>query len=147
MMMERKKRKYYCYAVFVLLTVALLLSACGKAAYRDGSYTGSSGADDTGAYGTVTITIGGGKITACEYVTWQKDGTIKDENYGKVNGEISNQTYYDKAQLAVAAMEQYAAQYLETQDLQKLDAVSGATIAYNQFIESVDDALEKARQR
>jgi major membrane immunogen (membrane-anchored lipoprotein) len=121
-----------------------LFAGCAAPAYKDGAYTGRSGADDTGAYGEVTLTIAGGKVTDCRFVTWQKDGTIKDADYGKVNGEISNQAYYDKAQLAVRAMQQYAAQYLETQDLKALDAVSGATIAYNQFIEAAEIALEQA---
>jgi major membrane immunogen (membrane-anchored lipoprotein) len=79
-----------------------LLSGCGGSArdvtYKDGAYIGRSGEGNQDAYGEVTITIKDGAITICEFVTWQKDGTIKDENYGKVNGEISNQEYYDKAQ-------------------------------------------------
>jgi major membrane immunogen (membrane-anchored lipoprotein) len=125
----------------------VLFVSCAAPAYKDGAYTGRSGADDTGAYGEVTLTIAGGKVTDCRFSTWQKGGTIKDADYGKVNGEISNQAYYDKAQLAVRAMQQYAAQYLETRDLNALDAVSGATIAYNQFIEAAEIALEQAGKR
>ncbi|MDR0722782.1 MAG: FMN-binding protein [Treponema sp.] len=125
--------------------VIFSISGCGKASYQDGAYTGTSSLDDTGAYGEVRLTVAGGKIRQCRFVTWQKDGTIKDEHYGKINGEISNQDFYDKAQLAVRAMEHYAAQYVEVQDLKKIDAVSGATIAYHQFIEAVEQALEKAR--
>jgi major membrane immunogen (membrane-anchored lipoprotein) len=121
-----------------------LFAGCAVPAYKDGVYTGRSGADDTGAYGEVTLTITGGKVTDCRFSTWQKDGTIKDGDYGKVNGEVSNQAYYDKAQLAVRAMRQYAAQCLETRDLKAIDAVSGATIAYNQFIEAAEIALEQA---
>jgi hypothetical protein len=35
-------------------------------------------------------------------------GAVKDAGYGKINGEVSNQDYYNKAQLVVAAMDQYA---------------------------------------
>jgi major membrane immunogen (membrane-anchored lipoprotein) len=122
----------------------LVLGACGKTGYTDGTYSGRSGADDTGAWGEVTITIAGGKVARCSFVTRQKDGTVKDEDYGKVNGEIANRTFYEKAQLAVRAMEQYAGEYVEKQSLKELDAVSGATIAYNQFIEAVENALEGA---
>jgi major membrane immunogen (membrane-anchored lipoprotein) len=93
----------------------------------------------------VKITIGDGKISGCEFVTWQKDGTVKDEDYGKINGEISNQVYYDKAQLAVEAMKKYAAEYRASGSLKDVEAVSGATIAYNQFLEAVEQALETAR--
>jgi major membrane immunogen (membrane-anchored lipoprotein) len=137
-------RKY----VFGLLTVLVLLLAagCGKSTLKDGVYTGRSGIDDTGAWGEVTITISGGQVAGCQFVTRQKDGTTKDENYGKVNGEISNRDFYDKAQLAVRAMEQYARTYQETGDLRKVEAVSGATIAFDQFNEAVELALEGAKK-
>ncbi|MDR1575585.1 MAG: FMN-binding protein [Treponema sp.] len=127
-----------------LLLASLLFAGCGKAALRDGVYSGQSGEDDTGAWGEVSISISAGKIAACEFVTRQKDGTIKGEDYGKVNGEISNADFYAKAQLAVRAMRQYADAYARTGDLKAVEAVSGATIAYEQFIEAVEDALEKA---
>ncbi|MDR2393192.1 MAG: FMN-binding protein [Treponema sp.] len=134
-----------CTFLFITLILgAFGISGCGKEIYRDGTYTGTSSLDDTGAYGEVHLTIAAGKIRQCRFVTWQKNGTIKDEDYGKVNGEISNQDFYEKAQLAVRAMERYAVQYVEVQDLKKVDAVSGATIAYHQFIEAVEQALEKA---
>jgi major membrane immunogen (membrane-anchored lipoprotein) len=129
--------------VFILIAGISLLSSCGKSAIKDGVYSGISSADDTGAYGEVRITVSARKISACDFVTWQKDGTIKDENYGKVNGEISNRPFYDKAQLAVRAMETYAAQYVEKQNLKSVDAISGATNSYDQFIEAVEEALKK----
>jgi major membrane immunogen (membrane-anchored lipoprotein) len=80
-------------------------------------------------------------------VTWQRDGTIKDAEYGKINGEISNQSYYDKAQLAVRAMEKYAGDLGRAGNLKDVEAVSGATIAYDQFREAVGEALEGARKK
>jgi major membrane immunogen (membrane-anchored lipoprotein) len=129
----------------ILIFAALVLAAgCGKQGYRDGTYTGKSGPDDDGAFGEATLLIGGGKITDCSFVTRQKDGTVKDENYGKINGAVSNQSYYDKAQLAVRAMEKYALDLSRTGNPEDVEAVSGATIAYNQFREAVEEALEKA---
>ncbi|MDR1972261.1 MAG: FMN-binding protein [Treponema sp.] len=131
--------------VVCLFAGILVLAGCGKAAYKDGVYTGRSGEDDTGAWGEVTVTIREGKLSDCRFVTWQKDGTVKDEDYGKVNGEISNRAFYDKAQLAVEAMKKYAADYLRTGSLKDVEAVSGATIAYDQFLEAVEAALEGAK--
>jgi major membrane immunogen (membrane-anchored lipoprotein) len=128
----------------ILFLVLLMAAGCGKKEYRDGIYTGKSGPDDDGAFGEVTLTITGGTISACSFVTRQKDGSIKDENYGKINGEISNQSYYEKAQLAVAAMEKYAADLGRAGSLDGVEAVSGATIAYNQFTEAVEEALDGA---
>jgi major membrane immunogen (membrane-anchored lipoprotein) len=122
-----------------------MAAGCGNSGYKDGSYTGRSGPDDKEAFGEVTLTIAGGTITDCRFVTWQKDGSVKDENYGKINGEISNQSYYDKAQLAVAAMEKYALDLSRTGKPEDVEAVSGATIAYDQFREAVEEALEAAR--
>jgi major membrane immunogen (membrane-anchored lipoprotein) len=131
--------------IFFGFYLTLLIAGCGGGGYRDGVYTGKSGEDDRGAWGEVTITIGGGKVGGCEFVTRQKDGTVKDENYGKIHGGISNQAHYDKAQLAVEAMKKYAADYARTGSLKGVEAVSGATIAYDQFLEAVEDALEKAK--
>jgi major membrane immunogen (membrane-anchored lipoprotein) len=129
----------------ILLLIGLMLAGCGSGGYKDGIYTGRSGEDDTGAWGEVKITVNAGKVAGCEFVTWQKDGTVKDENYGKVNGEISNRDFYDKAQLAVEAMKKYAADYQRIGNLKNVEAVSGATIAYNQFLEAAENALEKAK--
>jgi major membrane immunogen (membrane-anchored lipoprotein) len=76
-------------ALLLIAAMALLLTACGgTASYRDGVFVGKSAEDDTGAYGEVTITIADGEIADCAFVTWQADGTVKGEDYGKVNGEI-----------------------------------------------------------
>lgn len=126
----------------VALALVYLFAGCEKRAYKDGVYTGKSGPDDKGAWGEVTITIMDGQVSDCQFITRKKDGTIKDEDYGKVNGEISNRDFYEKAQLSVRAMSQYAAAYRETGDLGKVDGISGATIAFNQFTEAVEAALE-----
>jgi major membrane immunogen (membrane-anchored lipoprotein) len=136
------------FALFALSLIVFFYAAgCGNPVYKDGTYTGRSGVDDQDAFGEVTLTIAGGKITDCRFVTRQKDGSIKDENYGKINGEISDQSYYDKAQLAVAAMEKYARDLSRAGNLKDVEAVSGATIAYNQFQEAVEEALETAGKK
>ncbi|MDR0586633.1 MAG: FMN-binding protein [Treponema sp.] len=138
------KKYFWCLFFAVLLVPAALMTGCGKRSYADGTYTGKSGPDDDGAVGEVTLTITGGKIAACVFVTRQKDGFVKDQNYGKINGEISNQSYYEKAQLAVEAMKKYAADISRAGSLDDVEAVSGATISYNQFTEAVEEALEQA---
>jgi major membrane immunogen (membrane-anchored lipoprotein) len=129
----------------VLFFLTLLAAGCGGGAYKDGVYSGRSGEDDTGAWGEVRITIEAGKVGGCEFVTRQKVGTIKDTEYGKINGEISNPAYYEKAQLAVEAMKKYAADYTRAGSLKGVEAVSGATIAYDQFLEAVENAMETAK--
>jgi major membrane immunogen (membrane-anchored lipoprotein) len=138
-------KKNFCLAVLAAaLGAATLMAGCAKRSYKDGVYAAASSADDSGAWGEVTVTITDGKVADCLFVTRQKDGTIKGEDYGKVNGVVSNQDFYNKAQLAVRAMDQYARAFRETGNMAKVDVVSGATIAFNQFNEAVTAALEQA---
>jgi major membrane immunogen (membrane-anchored lipoprotein) len=144
----RSKIANFRAAAFLFVTLCCLaaLGSCGGAGYKDGAYMGKSGEDDTGAWGELTVTIAGGKVSACTFRTYQKDGSVKDENYGKVNGEISNQAYYDKAQLAVRAMEKYTADFSRAGSLKDVEAVSGATIAWDQFNEAAVEALAAAKK-
>jgi major membrane immunogen (membrane-anchored lipoprotein) len=131
----------------LLLLALLIFAGCGKPPLQDGTFSARSGPDDDGAWGEVTLTITGGKIADCLFITRQRDGAIKAEDYGRINGEISNQAYYDKAQLAVRAMEKYARELGRTGDLNAVEAVSGATISHNQFREAVEEALDTARKK
>lgn len=143
-------------ALILLAALACLsLTACGSesVSYVDGTYTGTSsvyenddGTEDGNGYGVVTITIEGGVITDCEFLTYETDGTLKDENYGMEGGTVSNRDYYSKAQKAVAAVPEYAAQLVETGSLDEIDAISGATVNYNSFVEAVKNALAQAEE-
>ena len=137
-------------ALFCVLSLALLaLSGCGGAAsYADGTYEGKSemyedneGGDGDG-YGEVSLTISGGVITDCSFSTFQLNGDPKDEEYGKEGGVIANQDYYNKAQRAVQACDQYAQELVEAGELKGVDAISGATINYNQLKDALRQAAE-----
>lgn len=141
----------------LFIMAAGLLTGCGGAkSYADGVYTGQSElyeslSDDDGdaggdGYGVATVTIAGGRITACDFITYMPDGTVKGEDYGKWNGEIANQDYYNKAQRAVRASQNYAEQLAAKGELQAVDAISGATISYREFQDAVDAALRQAQQ-
>ncbi len=150
-MKNRRIIKYASLAMAVSSLVAMS-SGCAQVVYNDGVYTGKSavyenedGSTEGNGYGVVTLTIEGRAITACEFVTYEPDGTLKDEEYGKQNGEIANRDYYNKAQKAVAAASEYAAQLVEKGSIDMVDAISGATLNYNQFTDAVLDALDQAR--
>ena len=134
---------------------ALMLTGCGgkKVTYRDGDYEGKSsvyenedGTDDGNGYGVVNITIKDGAISACTYHTYEVDGTLKDEEYGKEDGRIANKDYYNKAQKANAACAEYADMLVQNGQLDGIDAISGATINYNEFVEAVENALKEAEE-
>ena len=135
---------------------ALLLSACGEVSYTDGTYTAQSevyeGMEDADSleggdgYGVVTITLKDNVIVDCVFTTYMTDGTVKGEDYGKQNGEIANQDYYNKAQRAVQASANYAQQLASKGSLDAVDAISGATISYHEFNEAVKEALKQAKK-
>lgn len=145
-------------AALVCAASLLALTGCGSSksskekTYADGTYEGTSDvyinededSDDGNGYGVVTITIEDNKITACTYQTYEVDGNLKDEEYGKEGGVIANKDYYSKAQKAVAACEKYAESLVESGSLDEVDGISGATVNYNEFKEAVEAALAQA---
>jgi major membrane immunogen (membrane-anchored lipoprotein) len=144
-----KKRMFACLCASA--AALAVLSGCGSQSYADGTYTGQSSVyesdEDEGngnGYGVVTLTIENNQIVACTYLTYEPDGTLKDEDYGLQDGAVANRDYYNKAQKAIAACDVYAEDLVETNDLKKVDAVSGATINYKNFEEAVKDALKQA---
>ncbi|MDR1942490.1 MAG: FMN-binding protein [Endomicrobium sp.] len=141
-MLKKYVRLHALAALFLLYGLRFAYGA----SYNDGTYVAVSGKDDRGAYGEVSLTIEQNKITDCVFVTYQKDGKIKGEDYGKVNGIVANADYYDKAQLAVNAMKTYANQLVETQKLGDVDVIAGATVAYDQFVEAAEEAFNQAKK-
>jgi major membrane immunogen (membrane-anchored lipoprotein) len=137
---------WFCGAILLASLVTIGCGAARGAQYADGVYAGESGEDENGAYGEAELVLRDGRIAACSFVTHQKDGSIKDADYGKSNGEIANRDFYDKAQVAVTAMDAYARSLVEVQDLRAVDAISGATVSHSQFVEAVEAALRKAKK-
>ena len=141
-------------AVLLSLCAMTALPGCGEKSYADGTYTAQSSSyinddeDETAGngYGIVTLTIKDNVITECTFQTYELNGTLKDEDYGKENGEIANRDFYNKAQKALAACEKYAQQLVETNSVKEVDAISGATVNYSEFQEAAKAALKQAEQ-
>ena len=114
--------------------------------YKDGVYKAVSGIkDDCGGNAEVTITVKDGKITDCEFLSYEKDGTLKGEDYGKTDGVIKNAGLYKIAQNAIKNAEKYGPKLVETQQLEKVDAIAGATASYELFENAVGIALKEAK--
>ncbi len=111
---------------------------------KDGTFTGKSAQNSEGWYQELTITIEDHKITAVKNVGFNKDGSVKDENYGKTNGKIENKVYYNKAQAALKANVSFAEALLQKQEVNKVDGISGATESYKMFFDAAQKALEAA---
>lgn len=140
------------------VVLSMALAGCGggsskAVSYNDGTYEGKSevhesldeSGEDTGnGYGVVSITIKDGVITDCKFDTYEPDGTYKDDQYGMKEGAVANRDYYNKAQKANAAREEYASMLVANGSLDGIDAISGATINFEEFTEAVEDALSQA---
>ena len=109
---------------------------------KDGTYTVESSLDDKLGKSVLTLTIKDKKIVAADFEGYDLFGNVKGEDYGSLTGKDSAD--YKKAQTAVKAIKIYPAQLVETQDLSKVDAISGASISYGQFIETANIALNEA---
>ena len=110
-------------------------------AAKDGIYTVESSLDPQFGKSVLTLTIRDKKITAADFAGFDVSGKPKDDNYGEFAATVAD---YQKAQAAVDAMKIYPAQLVETQDLNAVDAISGATVSYKQFVETVTRAVEEA---
>ena len=109
---------------------------------KDGIFEGESSLDRALGRGYAVIEIKDHKIVNADYIGRDVFGHVKDENYG---GDQSSADYR-KAQAAVKAIDKYVMQLADTQSLEQVDAISGATISYIQFVEAVKSAVDKANQ-
>lgn len=141
---------------FATICAALLISGCNETptpskpaqdrinldAAKDGIYIVESSRDVELGNGTLTLTIRDKKIVAAEFTGYDVFGKVKDADYGSLAGKDSDD--YRKAQAAVDAIKIYPAQLVATQDLSAVDAIAGATVSYNQFVETVKRAATEA---
>lgn len=124
-----------------LLVLSFVLSSCSGQKYKDGTYTGEYMDTERNQKTTVELTVEKDKITAFSFVAYDSDGSVKGENYGKDAGEAA----YKLAQQSLEASQQYPARIVEAGDIEKVDAVSGATTTLQKLKEATKDALKKAR--
>ena len=135
----------------ILLTAVTAVQGCSREydqkSLVPGVYEARSTPDKNGGYSIAKITVKNRRIAAVDYHTYTADGKLKDADYGKVNGEIVSQEDYKKAQHAVAAQQKYADQLLEVQNINFVDGITGASIIYDQFNETVRAALDQAERK
>ena len=112
---------------------------------KDGVYTAESTADKHHGTGRLTVTIQDHRVTQAEFVGIDRHGEIKGESYGKHGNETDDQSY-KKAQNALRANAAYAKQLVEEQDPNKVDAITGASVSYQQFTETAKKIAEEMRE-
>lgn len=127
---------------FLTVMVLLSLSGCGKqAAMKDGYYTAQQKNYVMGWKEFVTITIKQDKIIAVEYNAANESGFIKswDNGYMKIMKPAVG-TYPNEY------TRNYAAQLLNGQSPEDIDAVSGASTSWGSFKILAAAAMEQAEK-
>ncbi|WP_051569204.1 FMN-binding protein [Alkaliphilus transvaalensis] len=107
--------------------------------YADGEYRAEGERGERGWMPFIEITISGGEITSVTYDEEHEDGRLKSED------EDYNERWEEQA--GVSAVEAYPAlenSLIETQDIEQVETVTGATASYNDFVSVARIALEEA---
>ncbi|TFG44487.1 MAG: FMN-binding protein [Bacteroidia bacterium] len=114
--------------------------------YPDGKYSGQSRHTyiDEPYWGSVSFTLKSGLFTGIEFIIW--DSVLQqrfDSSYAKYFKD--NELYIQQCRNDGKGVITYPKKLLEVQDINKLDAVSGATWSYNIFKASVNEALKNTK--
>ncbi len=127
--------------VIILLCAGAYFVMNTKITYKDGVYNASV----TDSFGDLNLTLElkDGKIIKCDLIAHDKEGHVKDENYAKNSGEKN----YELGQIAVNAIKKYPGMLIESQNIEELDAISGATVSFKQFKDMVNEVLKQASGR
>ena len=79
-------------------------------------------------------------------MSYEKNGNLKGPEYGKVDGVIKNMGLYKIAQASVLKAAEYGQKLIETQNIDDVDVIAGASISYKLFKDAVENALQGAMQ-
>jgi len=139
--------------ILLLVGVSLLFSCTKKEEtqecsirYIDGIYKATSSIkDEWGGSAEVEIVVKDGRITSCVFTSYEEDGKLKDADYGKVDGVIKNMGLYKIAQNAVSQSNKYGELLVKSQNIEKLDALSGATVSFGLFKDAVEQVMKQAK--
>ncbi len=113
--------------------------------YKDGIYEGQSRHIYTGEpfWGRIRITIENGSFTRVNFMIRDSDlhetFIRKYKKHYKGNPEYIQQVKNDSKGVKI-----YSKELIKTQNINKIDATSGATWSYNIFKASAEEALKKA---
>jgi uncharacterized protein with FMN-binding domain len=115
--------------------------------YKDGVYEGSSQSVYTSEsyHGIAKVYIKQHRITKVDFkIIDQSKDVIFDQNYGP-KYFAGNEYYIKQSENDWHGVQIYPKELMLSQDLNKVDAITGATWSYNIFKDSVAKALEKAK--
>ncbi len=127
----------------------LFLNSCvSKPSYKnDGVYEGKSQSiyKSEPFLAESKVYIKQGKITKVDFqIVDTLKNEVFDEKYEK--HFIGNKLYIDQCRNDWKGMRNYLRKLLKTQNIDNIDAVSGATWSYNMFKSSVSEALKNVKK-
>lgn len=114
--------------------------------YKDGTYEGISRAKyiDEPYWGSVQLTLKNGLFTEIYFVI--RDSNLHETFDGNYEKHFEgNAEYIQQSRNDWKGVQTYPKMLSEKQDINKIDAVSGATWSYNIFRASVNEALKNAK--
>lgn len=119
--------------LLVVLGLAIYINAQRQDGmqWEDGTYTAISTPDERGYYGEIELVIAKGKITKVDYEELDREGKPKGADYPYPAGPKS--------------FNEYEKRLIDTQDPEKVDAITGATETHGRFKEAAIEALRKAK--
>jgi major membrane immunogen (membrane-anchored lipoprotein) len=132
---------------FLIIPGIILIAFTGSGPLKDGQFDGSSRAIyiDEPYYGKTRITVKDGQITRVEF-------TVRDSSKHEFfNREYEkyfagNDLYIQQSRNDWKGICSYPDSLLKYQNIDKVDAISGATWSYNIFRASVLEALKQANK-
>jgi major membrane immunogen (membrane-anchored lipoprotein) len=114
--------------------------------YRDGIFEGRSRASytDEPYWGIATITIKEGLITDIKFII--RDSSLHETFNEKYEKHFEgNQVYIQQSRNDWKGVQTYPKKLTEIRDIDKVDAISGATWSYNIFKASFNEAIKNTR--
>ena len=143
MMVKTMNKKLICsLALIMILATSAFLTGCNSDAntLKDGYYTAEDTVGSFGWFEFITIYVDDGRIVSVEYNAKNASGFIKswDMDYMRVMNSTDG-TYPNEYTRT------YANELLESQKVEDVDAIAGATESHTSFVQLANAALEKAR--
>lgn len=130
------KKKFSFIIVLTFLMTLIVGCNSSKANYEDGLHTKEAEVDDKGWKSTITITIVNGKIQEVDYDEVNEEGVSKTEN-AEYEESMKEETGISPKE----AFQELEKGLKSSQDVDKVDVVSGATSSSEQFKSLAKDAL------
>jgi major membrane immunogen (membrane-anchored lipoprotein) len=113
--------------------------------YKDGTFSGQSqdSYTDEPYWGIVSVSLNNGSFTGVSFII--RD-TALNEKFDTLYAKHfqGNELYIQQCRNDWRGVQIYPEKLMKVQEIDKLDAISGATWSYNIFKASVKDALKKA---